>query len=124
MRKNQQKIRSDYRIIVVDDEIGIIDSLSVVLSRSGYDITGETDPQKAIELIKEKHFDLLILDFLMSPLHGDEVVEQIRKFNKELYILLLTGHRDMAPPLETIKELDIQGYCGRFWYHEYAGSVV
>ena len=111
MRKNQQKINSDYKIIVVDDEIGIIDSLNVVLSRSGYEITGETDPQKAIEIIREKHFDLLILDFLMSPLHGDEVVEQIRKFNKELYILLLTGHRDMAPPLETIKELDIQGYC-------------
>ena len=45
------------------------------------------------------------------PLHGDQVVEEIRKFNKELYILLLTGHKDLAPPLETIKRLDIQGYC-------------
>ena len=47
----------------------------------------------------------------MDPIHGDEVVEEIRKFNKELYILLLTGHKDLAPPLETIKRLDIQGYC-------------
>ena len=47
----------------------------------------------------------------MTPLHGDDVVEEIRKFNKELYILLLTGHKDLAPPLETIKRLDIQGYC-------------
>lgn len=47
----------------------------------------------------------------MTPLHGDQVVEEIRKFNKELYILLLTGHKDLAPPLETIKRLDIQGYC-------------
>ena len=53
----------------------------------------------------------MILDFLMTPIHGDEVVEEIRKFNKELYILLLTGHKDLAPPLETIKKLDIQGYC-------------
>jgi putative nucleotidyltransferase with HDIG domain len=111
MRKKQQNQSSDYRIIVVDDEIGIIESLSVVLSRGGYDIYGETDPQTAIEKIRNEHFDLLILDFLMHPMHGDEVVEQIRKFNKELYILLLTGHRDLAPPLETIKELDIQGYC-------------
>ena len=58
-----------------------------------------------------EHFDLMLLDFMMTPLHGDEVVEEIRKFNKELYILLLTGHKDMAPPLETIKRLDIQGYC-------------
>ena len=47
----------------------------------------------------------------MDPIHGDDVVEEIRKFNKDLYILLLTGHKDLAPPLETIKRLDIQGYC-------------
>ena len=53
----------------------------------------------------------MLLDFLMTPIHGDQVVEEIRKFNKDLYILLLTGHKDLAPPLETIKRLDIQGYC-------------
>ena len=53
----------------------------------------------------------MILDFIMTPFHGDQVVEEIRKFNKDLYILLLTGHKDLAPPLETIKRLDIQGYC-------------
>ena len=53
----------------------------------------------------------MLLDFIMTPLHGDQVVEEIRKFNKELYILLLTGHKDLAPPLETIRRLDIQGYC-------------
>ena len=91
--------------------MGIIETLAVVLNRSGYDFVGETDPLQAIELIRNEPFDLLILDYLMHPLHGDEVVEQIRRFNKELYILLLTGHRDLAPPLETIKALDIQGYC-------------
>jgi len=111
MRKRKQNEMSNFRIIVVDDEVGIIDSLSVVLNRGGYETVGETDPLKAIERIKHEHFDLLILDYLMFPLHGDEVVEQIRMFNKELYILLLTGHRDLAPPLETIRALDIQGYC-------------
>lgn len=99
----------DYKILVVDDDQGIVDSLSIFLSK--YHFKGMTNPAEAIELLKQEHFDLLILDFLMSPLHGDEVVEEIRKFNKDLYILLLTGHKDLAPPLETIKRLDIQGYC-------------
>lgn len=112
MRKfNESQIEQDYKIIAVDDEEGIIDSLSIVLKRSGYHFTGVTDPVEAIERIKNEHFDLLLLDFLMTPYHGDQVVEEIRKFNKELYILLLTGHKDLAPPLETIKKLDIQGYC-------------
>lgn len=101
----------NYKIIAVDDEEGIVDSLSIFLKRSGYNFTGVTDPVEAIEKIKTEHFDLMILDFIMTPIHGDQVVEEIRKFNKDLYILLLTGHKDLAPPLETIKRLDIQGYC-------------
>ena len=107
----QENEESKYKIIVVDDESGIIDSLSVFLRKSGYTLVGVTDPLEAIERVKKEHFDLMLLDFIMSPIHGDKVVEEIRKFNKELYILLLTGHKDLAPPLETIKRLDIQGYC-------------
>ncbi len=114
MRKNMysnQAPSNGYKIIAVDDEMGIVDSLSIFLKRSGYDFTGVTNPLDAVERVKNEHFDLMILDFIMTPIHGDEVVEEIRKFNKDLYILLLTGHKDLAPPLETIRRLDIQGYC-------------
>ena len=112
MRKNfYSNVSSQYKIIAVDDEEGILDSLKVFLSKAGYSFVGVTNPMEAIERIKNEHFDLMLLDFLMTPIHGDQVVEEIRKFNKDLYILLLTGHKDLAPPLETIKRLDIQGYC-------------
>lgn len=108
---NIEQPYNGYKIIAVDDEMGIVDSLSIFLKRSGYNFTGVTDPLEAIEKVKNEHYDMMILDFIMSPLHGDEVVEEIRKFNKDLYILLLTGHKDLAPPLDTIRRLDIQGYC-------------
>ena len=112
MRKNSHtNINTQYKIIAVDDEVGILDSLNVFLSKVGYSFVGVTNPEEAIEKIRNEHFDLMLLDFLMTPIHGDQVVEEIRKFNKDLYILLLTGHKDLAPPLETIKRLDIQGYC-------------
>ena len=115
MRKGLQNVvnneNRNFKVIAVDDEEGIIDSLSIFLKRSGYEFTGVTNPVDAIEKVKNEHFDLMILDFIMTPIHGDQVVEEIRKFNKELYILLLTGHKDLAPPLDTIRRLDIQGYC-------------
>ena len=77
----------------------------MILERSGYQLVGVTDPVQAIERVKNEHFDLMLLDFIMTPFHGDQVVEEIRKFNKELYILLLTGHKDLAPPLETINRV-------------------
>ena len=112
MRRSEQEIEmKPYKIIAVDDESGIIDSLSVFLKRSGYQLIGVTDPLEAIERVKNEHFDLMLLDYIMTPIHGDKVVEEIRKFNQTLYILLLTGHKDLAPPLETIRKLSIQGYC-------------
>lgn len=112
MRKNIHTSENlQYRILAVDDEEGILDSLRVFLSKAGYTFVGVTNPLEAIEKVRTEHFDLMLLDFLMTPIHGDQVVEEIRKFNKDLYILLLTGHKDLAPPLDTIKRLDIQGYC-------------
>ena len=102
MRLKDTIQKEDFKIMVVDDEQGIIDSLVMFLNK--YEVRGYTNPTEAIEVLKNEHFDLLILDFLMMPIHGDKVVEEIRKFNSSLYILLLTGHKDLAPPLETINQ--------------------
>lgn len=111
MRKNMAEVSTEYKILIVDDEEGIINSMKVMLTRSGYFSVGISDPIEAIKRLQTENFDMLILDYIMSPIHGDEVVARIREFNKDIYILLLTGHKDLAPPLETIKALDIQGYC-------------
>ena len=105
VKKGQRKV------ILIDDEPGILDSIAVFLERAGFYVEGYNDPIAGIEAIRNDYFDVLVLDFLMTPIHGDTVVERIREFNDELYIILLTGHQDLAPPLDTIKRLDIQGYC-------------
>ena len=91
MRKINSKISSEHKIIVVDDERGILDSLSVIIKRLGYQYTGVNNPLEAIERIKREDFDLLILDFLMEPLLGDEVVKEIRKFNRIYTFCFLQG---------------------------------
>ena len=112
MRKYmQENTLKPYKIMAIDDDLGILDSLKVVLRRNGYDLTCFQNPLDGIEALKHEHFDLLLLDFIMDELHGDQVVAEIRKFDLNLYILLLTGHKDLAPPLQTLKQLDIQGYC-------------
>ena len=112
MRKNQRmELSQEYKIMVVDDEEGILDSIQALLNRNGYWCACFSNPLDALEELKREHYDLLILDYFMQPIHGEEVVQEIRKTNSELYILLLTGHKDLAPPISTIKSLDIQAYC-------------
>ena len=98
------------KILVIDDEQGVIDSLKVYLGKEGYIVEGETNPLLGIENIRNNYYDILILDYIMVPINGDKVIEEIRKFNKDIYIIVLTGHKRVAPPIETIRRLNIQGY--------------
>ena len=84
MRLKDSIQKEDFKIMVVDDEQGIIDSLAIFLN--DYQIVGTTDPLDAIEKVRNEHFDLLILDFIMMPIHGDKVVEEITSYHKlDLY---------------------------------------
>ena len=98
------------KILVIDDEQGVIDSLKVYLGKEGYIVEGETNPLLGIENIRNNYYDILILDYIMVTINGDKVIEEIRKFNKDIYIIVLTGHKSVAPPIETIRRLNIQGY--------------
>ncbi len=100
----------DYSIFILDDDQAITLALRSYFETGGYRVETSTNPIEALKTLKTNHFDILILDYLMSPLTGDEVVSQLRKFEKDLFIILLTGHKDLAPPVRTIRELDIQGY--------------
>ena len=102
--------QNNFSILTVDDDPIMTSTLQAYFQRSGYSVDVENEPYRAIERVRKKHYDILLLDFLMTPICGDQVVEEIRKFNKDIFIILLTGHKSVAPPIKTIRELDIQGY--------------
>lgn len=110
MRKSKVIASNHFRILTVDDDTIMTSTIQAYFQRNGYEVDAENDPYRAIERVRNGHYDIMLLDFLMSPICGNQVVEEIRKFNKDLYIILLTGHKSMAPPIKTIRELDIQGY--------------
>jgi len=101
---------NDYKILLLDDDGKYVAKKVEVLKSYGYNVEGETIVEKALANLQSDTYDLLILDYLMDEMRGDKVVETIRKFNKDLYILLLTGYAE-APALEIMNTLDITGYC-------------
>jgi len=55
LQNNIEERNTNFKIIAVDDEVGIIESLSVFLKRTGYEFVGITDPMEAIERVKNEH---------------------------------------------------------------------
>ena len=108
MRKNRIAGQtSEISILALDDDEIMTLTLQAYFQSAGYRIDVENDPVRAVERIRGGNYDILLLDFLMSPICGDKVVAKIREFNQDLYIILLTGHKSMAPPIKTIRELDL-----------------
>lgn len=111
MRQHKQTPNENaFSILTLDDDPIMTATIQAYFHRSGYLVDVENDPHRAIERVRQGNYDILLLDFLMSPICGDQVVEQIRQFNQDIFIILLTGHKSMAPPIKTIRALDIQGY--------------
>ena len=98
------------RILVIDDDINMMDVLSVVLRRYGHFVKTYTEPLSAIEELRKNSYDILIVNYLMTPVNGDKIVETVREFNKEIYIILMSIHKDLAPSIEVMQKLDIQAY--------------
>lgn len=107
---NENEIKSTTKILIIDDDVNIMDILSVMLKKYNCDVTTYTEPVSAIEKLKSKKYDILILNFLMSPVNGDRIVKLVREFDKEIYIILMSTHTDLAPSIELMQKLDIQAY--------------
>lgn len=109
-RKHQRNQASGNSIIIVDDDPNVRGSLRILLEREGHTIMEACDGPEGVKLAAEHHFDLMLLDFLMPGMTGEDVVREIRKTNTDLQILLQTGYANERPPREMLRLLDIQGY--------------
>jgi len=78
------------KILVVDDDPGIRDSLFAFLSRSGFEVSLAQDGQHALDMLPKTRPDLIILDVMMPRLDGRETLRRLRREGSWLPVILLT----------------------------------
>lgn len=84
-------------ILVVDDDRDVCEYLEDFLAHEGYKVTSITDPTRAIDELRKSDYHLVILDLMMPKLGGIDLLEQIRRGDDDLAVIILTGY----PSLET-----------------------
>jgi DNA-binding NtrC family response regulator len=84
-------------ILVVDDDKDVCEYLQDFLTADGYAVTCVNDPTQAIDAMREKEYHVAVLDLMMPKLSGIDLLEQIRKVDDDLAVIILTGY----PSLET-----------------------
>lgn len=98
------------KILIIDEDVNMMEIISEILKGYGHTVSTFTEPVSAIEELKSNKYDILLVNYLMSPVNGDRVVELVREFDKEIYIILMSMHKDLTPSIETMQTLDIQAY--------------
>lgn len=80
------------RILVIDDEQGILSVLYSLLTANKYDVTAEKDGLKAKKRITSEHFDLMISDMRMTPIDGLQLLKHAREQKPDMPVLMLTAY--------------------------------
>jgi two-component system OmpR family response regulator len=83
------------RILVVDDEPSIVDSVATVLRYEGYDVEVAQTGRRALQKAQEGAFDLIVLDVMLPDLDGLEVTRRIRADGLDVPVLFLTAKTDV-----------------------------
>jgi len=91
------------RILVIDDEAAIRDSLRMILEYEDYQFVGASSGQEGIALVQRDRPDLVMLDIKMPGMDGLEVLRKLRAFDEALPVVMISGHGTTATAVEAIR---------------------
>jgi CheY-like chemotaxis protein len=98
MSPNETRVKR--KVLVVDDEHRIADTLTVILNQSGFDASAAYTGTQAVDRARETRPDLVISDVIMPDMNGIEAAIQIRALLPACKILLFSGQAATADLLE------------------------
>jgi two-component system response regulator ResD len=83
-----------YRILLVEDEARMRELVRLYLEREGYEIEEAPDGRRALTMLQEKDYQLVILDIMLPELDGWTICRQIRRHRDDLPIIIITARGD------------------------------
>lgn len=91
-------------ILLVEDEENLHEALKLNLELEGYEVSSAFDGNRALQVVQEEYFDLIILDLMLPEVDGITVLETIRVQNIEVPILVLSARNNSADKVLGLKK--------------------
>lgn len=94
----------DNKILIVDDDLNLLDSIAMLLRTSGFsNILKCSDPRNALDIIAKNSVNLILLDINMPYISGVDLLKNIRENHMDIPVIMLTAVNDVKTAVETIR---------------------
>lgn len=97
------KDKKDIRILVVDDDVEVADTVKEFLSHAGYSVTAVYGGREALTRFREGNFQLVITDLKMPEIDGIELLETIKTIDNKVSVVVITGYGTIESAVKAIK---------------------
>jgi DNA-binding NtrC family response regulator len=91
------------RVLAVDDEAVVCESIRRVLTEEGYSVATTRSPREGLTLVQKETFDLVLLDIKMPEMDGIDFLRQVRAISPETEVIMVTGYATIQTAVEAIK---------------------
>jgi len=112
------------RILLADDEPGFIDPMAFWLKSRGYDVTTVKNGKEAVERIKSDPPDILFIDYKMPEMDGRQALREIRLFNKDLPVVMLTSAFEDKELVDEVKTLGISAFFSKTYSFDQLSQMI
>ncbi len=92
------------KVLVVDDERAIRNSLKEILTDEGYDVDTAEDGAVAIQAVEKDKYDVIFCDIKMPNMDGIEVLDRLMQMGVDSAVVMISGHGDIDTAVECIKK--------------------
>lgn len=99
-------------VMLVEDETKTAEMLKQALESEGIEVAWVTDGQAALDLMGKGKFDLIILDLKLPGMSGDQALEEIRRVDPYIDVVVYTNYQD-PPVMQKLINLGVEGYISK-----------
>lgn len=94
---------SGTKILIVDDEVIMLESLAGWLERDGHSVEKASSGERALDILKDQRFDILLLDIKMEGMSGLEVLKKVREDDPDMAVVMITAYGSISTAIEAMK---------------------
>jgi DNA-binding NtrC family response regulator len=96
--------RAQLQVLVVDDDRTLREGCASVLRMDGYNVTVTGRGEEALEIIRRRRFDIILVDLYMTPVPGTEILRAALKACKDTIVVIMTGNPTVGSSMEALRE--------------------